>query len=558
MKPVLCAFFGLLAATSAGAQARDTSPDVTKRTCTVAGMVIKLVDSAPVKKATVRLVNTEQHEKSVITGVDGKFLLENIEPGRYSLSVVRNGYVRQEYGQHHSGDPAAVLTLLPGQKMSDLVFKLVPSAVISGRVLDEDGDPLRWVHMTAFRWSYYRGKRTFSSETEGSTDDLGEYRLFDLVPGRYFLSARYEPGASIIAPRSMTFSGMAASEWRYVTAYYPNTSDPAKAAPITVKAGDEVRSIDFLLTPSPLGVKVRGRVFNAVTGKSGGSGYVWLESRDQQEALRFERLGAPTNKSDGSFEISNVLPGSYDAVAMWNYEGKRYTANQALEVGNADVEGILLTIAPGLNIAGRLNWDNKPDVDASELRVILSGVGEERFFNGPSIVKADGSFVLTNVSEGHGRVVVSGVGKDTFIKIVRYAGDESATGEVNVRRGTDSALEVTLSSRGGHLEGVVTNSDSLPAAGVWVVLIPDPPLRNRDWFYKQTTTDQYGRFILRGITPGDYKLFSWDEVEEGAWEDASFLKPFEEESTAVHVEEGDSKTVNLNAMDTKKVQEQNP
>jgi hypothetical protein len=76
--------------------------------------------------------------------------------------------------------------------------------------------------------------------------------------------------------------------------------------------------------------------------------------------------------------------------------------------------------------------------------------------------------------------------------------------------------------------------------------------------YKSQSTDQYGRFDLRGIAPGDYKLFTWDEVEEGAWEDPDFLKPFEEKGEKVSVQEGDSKSVNLTEIKTASPEQQKP
>jgi len=95
------------------------------------------------------------------SGPDGKFKLEGIAPGRYNLSVWRTGFVVQDYGQKSQAGQGAVLALEPGQKLSDLVFKLVRSSVISGRVLDEDGEPMPRVTVQAFRFSYLQGQRNF-------------------------------------------------------------------------------------------------------------------------------------------------------------------------------------------------------------------------------------------------------------------------------------------------------------------------------------------------------------------------------------------------------------
>jgi hypothetical protein len=167
-------------------------------------------------------------------------------------------------------------------------------------------------------------------------------------------------------------------------------------------------------------------------------------------------------------------------------------------------------------------------------------------------------FTLRDVSEGAYRLSVSGQSRDCFVKSVRYGATEALDDGFIVRRGTDATLEVTLSSRGAHIQGTVADADHLPAAGVWVVLVPDEARRSQLRLYEARTTDQYGHFDLRGITPGDYKLFSWDPVENSAWQDPEFLNPFEEKGEEVKLQEGDQKTINLTAIKTKSPEQEKP
>src|SRR5262249_53346485 len=148
--------------------------------------------------------------------------------------------------------------------------------------------------------------------------------------------------------------------------------------------------------------------------------------------------------------------------------------------------------------------------------------------------------------------------QDCYLKSVHFGGVESVDEGFTVRRGVDAALEVTISSRGARIQGAVADADNLPAAGVWVALVPDEARLNQFWRYKSVTTDQYGRFDLRGIGPGNYKLFSWEKVERGEWEDPEFLKPFEEKGERITVQEGDAKSINLNAIRTASTEEQKP
>jgi len=97
----------------------------------------------------------------------------------------------------------------------------------------------------------------------------------------------------------------------------------------------------------------------------------------------------------------------------------------------------------------------------------------------------------------------------------------------------------------------VVDKDGLPAAGVWVVAVPDEARRTNFRLFKEQTTDQYGKFDLHGLAPGSYKVFSWTGIERGEWEDEEFLKPFESMGESVELQDEDVKTVNLKLIEKK-------
>jgi hypothetical protein len=153
---------------------------------------------------------------------------------------------------------------------------------------------------------------------------------------------------------------------------------------------------------------------------------------------------------------------------------------------------------------------------------------------------------------------VYGQSKDCYIKDIRYGSSSALEEGFTVSRGNPGNLEITISSRGARVQGAVADVDGLPAAGVWVVLVPEAQRRSQSRLYKSQTTDQYGRFDLRGIAPGDYGLFSWEEAESGAWEDTEFLKPFEGKGERISFQDGEQKTQNLTAIRTKSPEPANP
>ena len=100
----------------------------------------------------------------------------------------------------------------------------------------------------------------------------------------------------------------------------------------------------------------------------------------------------------------------------------------------------------------------------------------------------------------------------------------------------DAALDLKLSCRAARIEGIVLTGDSLPAAGVYVVAVPDAPHRDIDWKYRAEVTDQDGRFLLTGI--------------DCDWYDAEQLKPYESKAFPISVEAGDRKMVQLKVIET--------
>jgi len=547
----LSLFFLLTLVTNSGAaQTPKTAPARKQDQCKIAGMVVKFGGSEPLRKAKVRLANADDgdHTVSIVTDGGGHFELKGIDPGRYHLTVSRAGFVTQEYGQKKPDDVGAMLTLRPGQEMKDLLFRLIPSGVIAGRILDEDGEPLAEVMVSALRQVYLEGKRSLSTDTSAQTNDLGEYRLFGLAPGRYFITANFSRWGRF--SRGEEADDASASQEGYAKMYYPGTPDSAKAISVTVKPGDEIPSVDILMRQVPV-YRVRGHVYNQVTHKPGTGTNLMLMPKAKSREWDFSGKETNVQKKDGSFEIVEVLPGSYFLIAFWFDEGKPYSTRMPIDVGNADIEGLSVIIAPGVNINGRVIWDGPPSLEGDELTVGATPTDFAFAFNEPSRVSQTGSFTLKDLGEGIYHANVAGESKNCYIKEIRYGGSSAFEDGFMVTKGTPAELEIVISSRGARVQGTITDEDGLPAAGVWVVLIPEASRRSQSRLYKTANTDQYGHYDLRGIAPGEYKIFSWERVETGAWEDAEFLKPFEVKGETISVQEGAEKAINLTAIRTK-------
>jgi len=194
-------------------------------------------------------------------------------------------------------------TWMPATAKRDLAL-LGPSSV-SLRVSEGGGDNLSSVQAI--------GKGARGRRCPALTNDLGEFRVFDLEPGRYYIAVNYrgEDPFHMDAPTPNQKLNTG-----YLPSYYPNTVDPAKAQAISVGPGDEIRPIDFFLRTSRF-VTVRGRVICAIPGTSAASGGVSLNRQGPGLAQALQGLNDSYRLKDGSFILRNVPPGSYDLAASY-------------------------------------------------------------------------------------------------------------------------------------------------------------------------------------------------------------------------------------------------
>jgi protocatechuate 3,4-dioxygenase beta subunit len=556
----LCVLFLLVSIGLSAQEAPSTQTAKTpsNQTCRISGLVVKSGTSEPLKKAHIYLRKEDDPMSGYTTHTDaaGHFAIEKIDPGRYDLRVGHTGYVSQSYGENSSTSRGAVLALNPGREIRDLLFRMVPWAVISGKVTDEDGDPVSDAQVQAMRHSVKEGKRVLEPRSVASTNDLGEFRLYGLAKGRYFIHAvvgsRWDSG---LLDSSVGDAG-STSRAGYAPVYYPGTADEARAATIEVAPGQEVSAIDFMLLPIRT-FRVRGHVFDAVLGQPAKDCFIFLVRHDPGESNSFYNQQSGTNCVKGAFQLSDVPPGSYYILAnSWNV-GKQRAARAVIDVNNTNLDDVSLTFAPGIALTGHILVEGHEILDFSEVNVRLDD--PEQYFGGEAgaAVKPNGTLTVENLTEGNYQIGVggrpAGFSPDFYLKAARVNGEDVLERGLTIGAGsTRGPLEIVLSSAGARIEGTVTDENDLPFAGAVVAIVPERDRRKQFRLFKDTTTDQYGQFILRGVAPGTYKLFSWKEVEDNAWEDPEFLAPFETQGTGVTAEENGHITIRLKLIPTEK------
>jgi len=533
MKSLLIA--GLLAAGTLAAQG------------SIEGQVFNAATGAPLKKTMVRLngLNAPQQGPqgqqgrmptmlAKETDDQGNFSFTGLDPGRYNLSAQRTGFLHQSYGARHYNTNGTPLVLAQDQHLKNIVFKLSPQSVITGKVLDEDGEPISNVQVRAMRYVYRNGKKQWSPVGNAQSSDIGEYRIANLEPGKYVVSVYPHDNGQMMVMSPTREPLPEKPEMMSAPTYYPNAGDAASAAPIDVGPGAETRGID---------VRVRKVQSFRVRGK------VVMESAADQRTISVmlspkDGVGEPiptmglARQPDNRFEIRGVPPGSYIAHAQLRDANGPLIGITPVEVGNSHVDGVVLTVAGGMDIQGVVKVaEPEAQVDLSNLNINLRPVGV--VFGPASRAKlGDGNkFTLTRVTPQRFTVSVPNPPAGCYVKSIQYAGQEVT--EDGVEPNAGATLEIVLSATAGQLTGVVNDKDGKPVAGAAVGLYskasPGTPMS----FY----TDENGTFTFKGLKPGEYRFLAWEDVEPGAYLDPEWVKPWEGRAADVKIDPSGQQTL---------------
>jgi hypothetical protein len=493
--------------------------------CSVEGTVTNSATGEPVKKARVTLAPAGEHKDAYAANTDasGHFLIDEVDAGRFSLTASRSGFIQPKSAH------AAVLTLEKGQKMKEIVIKLAPEGVISGRILDTDGDPLEGVDVECMSIEYQRGKRQLVASHRTNVDEIGEFRLPRLAAGKYIIRATsYDEMPVQERPGGAAGAGQASKE-RYVATYYPSTTNPNNASPIEVSPGAQIGITITLMRTRTFSIK--GHV-NSGSEKSG----VFLSPRGELQP------GGPRGAgldSQGRFQLEGIAPGSYLLFAGDEHTGAR----MPLEVHDENIEGIELSPQPYGEILVRAIIDGEGDLKHAPREFSITSRTSGK--SGTCHPQDDSPCKFSDHGlDGPFDVLPMGLPIDFYVKSARLGEQDVLDTGFDFTPGVTGVLTLVLSPNSAQIEGSVANAKDEPAIGAKITLIPDGshPSPTR---CKTADTDQNGHFILKGVAPGEYKIYAWEDIEEGAQEDPDFMKPHESEGQSVSIKEKAHETAQL-------------
>jgi hypothetical protein len=509
----------------------------------IGGSVINKLTGAPVKSAHVIYTRVAPGEKpppspiSNETDAEGHFSIQ-LAPGSYRLWVERSGFARQVYGAISPAGEGITLTLAPGQQLRQMQFRVVPLGAIAGRVLDEDGEPLVGVGIQVLRFSYATGRRQLISVAGASSNDRGEYRVFGLRAGRYLLRAT-PPGAPLSRPLE-TNALMPEAQDPYASVYYPGVLEVDAASPLPLAEGGELADVDFHLR-RVRALTVRGRLVSPVERLSASQIQVVLAHNESNGASFVDRASAIVDPATGRFEVRGVSPGSYLLVASQLFAGHALGGRAPVEVSpTAALEDVIVALTPAFDLTGFVELEGAARGSVPNLSVrLLPAEGLALGSQPVSRVGSDGSIRLTGVISGLWTLVVDSLAEGLWVKSESLASNEISTGELVLSESTRGQLRIVLAGNGGKISGTVT-ADGQPCPATVVLVPATPELRLAHQLYRITNATERGTFAMKGVRPGAYKLFAFQEIEPFEWLDPEQLKMVEALGESLQVGAGES------------------
>ncbi len=465
------------------------------------------------------------------TDETGRFSFTGLEAARYQLSAERTGFLRQNYGARRYSSGGTPIRLGQDQQVRDVLMKMSPQAVLAGRVLDEDGEPAANVNVRAFKYQYRSGKKQWTEVNSGQTSDIGEFRIPNLEPGKYLIATRSRNPNN--GPPQMMVSNQPlpdTPETMYASTYYPSTTDAANAVPVEVGAGGEMRGIDIRLVKTQV-FRIRGRVLGAPapTEGRGGRGMVMvgLATREGRQTAGM----SPARPPENTFEIRGVVPGSYLLFTQGGGPNAP-VGYMPVEVGNRHVDGVTLTVGTGMDVGGSIKIEGASgETQASNLSVNLRPTLLQMGPAPRARAAAEGTFTLKNVAPLKYAVNVSGLPEGCYVKSVRYAGQEVPDDGLDFL--SSAPIEITLSATAADLSATIVDGDGKTVSNSLVAIVPkDGPASS----VQSRNTDENGAASFRNLKPGEYRVFAWEDLEPGAYQDPDVQKKFEARATTVKLE----------------------
>jgi hypothetical protein len=531
------------------------NPPPSSSSFSIMGVVVDAVTGAPIPRAELSLF-LNNDELTTTAGANGRFRFQNLQPAKYQLYAEARGYLRQGLDQH--GAFFTGVAVGSGLDSEHVVFRLHPQAVIYGRVSDEHGEAVRHAIVHVIQRSNGRSPNANSGQfrSQTQTDDLGEFRVAHLVPGKYVIAVQAQPWYAQIGftgqsePAQGTFSGLRHTNPRvdpkldvvYPLTFYPGALNERSATELDLTAGSQVQA-NIQLQPVP---SVHVFLTNLPIQENNRSG---INISGTQKAFGSTDLGmamAMTQIAPGEYEVAGLPPG--EIIFTIGDGGKpqdpphRFSAN----VSDGNTIDAAASSGPAANLTGRI-IPGSPDTHFEQGQLVL--VGEDNRSLSAKIQK-DGTFSLPSIQSGTYKPLVFVSPRRYLVQKISASGATVRGHDITLDGTHDVQLTITLAPGVGQLTGVAQLSGT-PKSGVLVLLEPQSAETFADDM-RMDQSDSDGTFTLGEILPGKYFLMAIDGGWDLDWSNPAVLEPFRDQAQILQIAPDESIKVTINVQRSSK------
>jgi protocatechuate 3,4-dioxygenase beta subunit len=522
---------------AAGPHAQQSSAPAKAAGAVVRGTVVDGASGKPLAMVRMRLATVKPGaapDHFTRSDPDGRYEFRDVAPGPVVITASKARYVTLQHGQAPPATSGRPIEIRAGALLEDLDFALPRASAITGRIVDEFGEPLEHAQVSAMRPRYVNGRRQFASIASANTNDNGEYRIAALQPGRYYVVA---------AERGAGFGASMEADIGFLRTAYPAATTIDGAHAVEVRPGLDTQGVDIALLPASAAT-----VTGLVLGRDGqpASG-AWAVLQAVGAGPGAGLGGDMRTGADGRFAFPRVIPGRYELHVR----------------GNAKPEGAVvpLTIADDIDMvvplgSGRMTGRVVPPEGATEpakaVNILVEPVSETNTFGAGfgGTPREDWTFEFDFLI---GPRVIRGprLPDGWFIRGV-YADGKDVTDEIFIFRGNEvvSGLEIVLTAEAAEVSGTIAGADGQPCGACTAVVFAEDSARWRhpSRFIQAGKPDQQQVFRIRGLPPEQYLVAAVEEVEDGEWLEPEFLDRLRSRAERLDLRTAGTVTVTLKAV----------
>lgn len=489
--------------------------------CAIGGTVVDGVDNRPVPRA--RVMASGSYALVRLTDEHGSFCFDNVAQGEYDLTVQKPGYRESTHGVR--------LVVEAGSAIQPINVRIVRYAGITGSVLDSNGELLPGAQVKL--WSRVRQATGWGPDEVDDTtsDSYGGFRFNQLAPGTYYLSVRQEDQDEERFAFPFVGSNGEPRREKEVETFYSGSLTFDGATPLELRAGQQADHVLLAMKKTALR-RLSGRIANPPA-------LGFLEYRSETETGA-DRGGAIPLAKDGRFVEVGLLPARYK---LRLFDGQRPIAEKEVDLTNSDAAGVTLDPIELTDVPVVFHTEGKGPVfrprmpDSRPAMLVRDGsddaVGLETAKNG--------TYRFAGVVRGIYRLLLETASQGLYVKDIRYGGETQTGDKVDLRSVREGGLEVTFSANVAAIEGRAVLSSGDHDHNDLTMILVDAASN----IAQEVPADQKGRFHMKAVPPGRYRLFAIEGFDEDEWDGPKMAKLLGEKSVDVELKESEKKQVSV-------------